>query len=111
MVLKLAEAKKIIDGAIAKARELRVEVSVTVCNQEGRLIALNRMDGVRFADASRETIGKAIISASCGGPSNRPTGWEHHPLTDTVIGEGAPATAGGTPIIRDDAIEGACGVS
>jgi uncharacterized protein GlcG (DUF336 family) len=37
MVLKLGEAKKIIDGAIAKARELKVEVSVAVCNHEGRV--------------------------------------------------------------------------
>jgi uncharacterized protein GlcG (DUF336 family) len=43
MVLKLAEAKKVIDGAIAKARELKVEVSVAVCDHEGRVIALNRM--------------------------------------------------------------------
>lgn len=41
MTLKLDEAKKIIDGAIAKARELRVEVSVAVCNHDGRAIALN----------------------------------------------------------------------
>ena len=28
------------------ARKLKVEVNVAVCNHEGRLIALNRLDGV-----------------------------------------------------------------
>jgi uncharacterized protein GlcG (DUF336 family) len=111
MTLKLAEAKRIIDGAIAKARELNVQVSVAVCNHEGRLIALNRMDGVPFVECSREAIGKAIASATWGVPSNRPEAWREHPVTDIVIGEAASVvrSAGGLPIIRDNLIEGACG--
>jgi uncharacterized protein GlcG (DUF336 family) len=70
MVLKLAEAKKIIDGATAKARELKVEISVAVCDHECRLIALNRMDGVWIAEASHMAIGKAIASAVWGVPSH-----------------------------------------
>jgi len=113
MTLKLAEAKRIIDGAIDMARKLKVEVSVAVCNHEGRLIALNRMDGVPFVECSREAIGKAIASATWGVPSNRPEAWIDHPITDIVIGEAAPVIrrAGGLPIIRDNIIEGACGVS
>jgi uncharacterized protein GlcG (DUF336 family) len=30
MVLKLAEAKRIVDGAIRKAQELKIEISVAV---------------------------------------------------------------------------------
>jgi uncharacterized protein GlcG (DUF336 family) len=113
MTLKLAEAKRIIDGAIATARELKVEVSVAVCNHEGRLVALNRMDGIPFVECSRQAIGKAIASATLGVPSNRPEAWIDHPITNIVIGEGAPVCrrAGGLPIIRDNVIEGACGVS
>ena len=66
MTLKLAEAKRIIDGAIAMAQELKVEISVAVCNHEGRLIALNRMDGVPSVECDREAIGKAIASATWG---------------------------------------------
>jgi uncharacterized protein GlcG (DUF336 family) len=75
MTLALAKAKRILDGAITMARELKVEVSVAVCNHEGRLIALNRMDGVRFVECSREAIGKAIASATWGVPRNRPEAW------------------------------------
>jgi uncharacterized protein GlcG (DUF336 family) len=91
MVLKLAEAKKIIDGAIAKARELKVEVSVAVCNHEGRVIALNRMDGVSVADASWKAIGKAVASAAWGVASDKATGRANRAPTRSAIGEGAPA--------------------
>jgi glc operon protein GlcG len=113
MVLKLAEAKKIIDGAIAKARELNVEVSVAVCNDEGRVIALNRMDGVSVADASWKAIGKAIASAAWGAPSNKATGRANRASIRRTIGEGAPVvrSRGGLPIRRDDVVEGGCGVS
>jgi glc operon protein GlcG len=113
MVLKLAEAKKIIDGAIAKARELKVEVSVAVCNPEGRIIALNRMDGVRVADASHEAIGKAIASALWGAPSHECKSRADLRHTAMVVGEGLPVirSRGGLPIRRDDIVEGACGVS
>jgi len=81
---------------------------VAVCNHEGRLIALNRMDGVPSVECNREAIGKAIASATWGVPSNRPD-----PITDMVIGEAAPVIrrAGGLAIIRDNIIEGACRVS
>jgi uncharacterized protein GlcG (DUF336 family) len=113
MVLKLAEAKKVIDGAIAKARELKVEVSVAVCDHEGRVIALNRMDGVSVVDASRNAIGKAIASAEWGVPSHEAKDRPNHRLTGTAIGEGMPVirSRGGLPIRRDDIVEGACGVS
>jgi uncharacterized protein GlcG (DUF336 family) len=113
MVLKLAEAKKIIDGAIAKARELKVEVSVAVCNHEGRVIPLNRMDGVSVADASRNAIGKAIASAAWGVPSHEAKDRANRGRTGTAIGEGLPVmrSRGGLPIRRDHIVEGACGVS
>jgi uncharacterized protein GlcG (DUF336 family) len=56
MTLTLAEAHRITEGAIAKARELEVEISVTVHDANGRLIALNRMDGA-FAVSNRGSIG------------------------------------------------------
>lgn len=46
MALRLFEATRVIEGAISKARQLDVEVSVAVCNREGHLIAFSRMDGV-----------------------------------------------------------------
>jgi uncharacterized protein GlcG (DUF336 family) len=113
MALKLVEAKKIIDGAIAKARELKVEVSIAVCDHEGRVIALNRMDGVSVDDASHNAMGKAIASAAWGVPSHEAKDRANPGRTGTVIGEGFPVirSRGGLPICRDDVVEGACGVS
>ena len=113
MVLKLAEAKRIVDGAIRKAQELKVEISVAVCNHQGHLIALNRMDGVSLADASYQAIGKAIASASWGVPSHEAKDRPNRGRIGTATGEGMPVirSRGGLPIRRDDMVEGACGVS
>jgi glc operon protein GlcG len=113
VTLTLAEAKRIIDGAIGRALELHVEIAVTVCNGEGRFIALNRMDGA-FELSGGDSIGKAIAAASTGRPSGEVEDFAASPRrTGTVLGEGWPVLnrRGGLPIIRDGSIEGACGVS
>lgn len=113
MTVTLAEAHRIMEAAIAKARELNVEISVVVCDADGRLVGLNRMDGV-FAEANRGAIGKAIAATTSGHPSGEADGSVDIPLrAHTVIGEGAPMIrrGGGLPIIRGDVVEGACGVS
>jgi glc operon protein GlcG len=112
LTLTLAEAHRIIEGAIAQAQELKAEISVTVCDANGRLIALNRMDGA-FAESNRGSIGKAIASAASGRPSGEAEASVDFSLrTGTVIGEGAPIIRrrGGLPIIRKGAVDGACGV-
>src|SRR5262249_31633820 len=91
------------------ARQLNVNVSVTVCDERGRLIALSRMDGA-YAEANRFAIGKAIASAGTGLPSSEVKG-----IIDSqaeIVGEGARPIGirGGWPIVRNDLIEGACGV-
>jgi len=55
MTLTLAEANLIIRGAIERAQRLNLHVSVAVCNECGRLIAFNRMDGTN-EDISRLSI-------------------------------------------------------
>ena len=70
MTLILAEATSIVDAAIAKARQLDVNVSVTVCDENGRLIAFKRMDGVP-AEADRLSIGKAVASEAPGSRAAR----------------------------------------
>jgi uncharacterized protein GlcG (DUF336 family) len=65
VTLTLAEANSIVDVAIAKARQLDVKVSVAVCDDQGHLIALNRMDGA-YAEVNRFSIGKAVASAATG---------------------------------------------
>jgi uncharacterized protein GlcG (DUF336 family) len=109
----LSEAKRIIEAAITRARELDVNISVAVCDISGRLIALNRMDGALW-DVDRGSIGKAIAAAMTGRPSQE--------LSERLIASGrhfamsnklaAPqGRRGGLPIIHGGVVEGGCGVS
>ena len=68
MSIRLAEANRAIHAALAKAHNLAVNISVTVCDADGRLVAFQRMDGA-FAEANRASIGKALASVSSGRPS------------------------------------------
>src|SRR2546425_11556194 len=45
MALTLAEANQVVQGALAKAKEMNIRVSVAVGDAGGRLVAFNRMDG------------------------------------------------------------------
>ena len=112
MTLLLAEALKIVDGAIARACELNARISVTVCDENGRLVALHRMDGV-FAEANQGSIGKAIAAVATGRPSGETGISADFPRqAGTVLGEGAPIIQrkGGLPIFHMGVLKGACGV-
>ena len=65
MPLTLAEANQIVQGALDKARELNIRISVAVCDAGGRLVAFNRMDGASWA-SGYGSQGKAIASAAFG---------------------------------------------
>jgi glc operon protein GlcG len=111
-MLTLSEAKRIIDGGIAKARELRADISIAVCDVGGHLIALNRMDNAQ-RDVDRGSIGKAIAAAVIGRPSEELA--ERLMTTRRYRDAGGKMVTpngrrGGLPIIRGDALEGACGV-
>jgi glc operon protein GlcG len=90
MTLSLAQAVHIIEGAIAKARQLGIKVSVVVC------------------DANRGSVGKAAASATYGRPSGEGAGDDLSVRTATVIGEGSPIIRreGGLPIVRTGNIRG-----
>ena len=112
MVLTLEEANRIARGAMAKAEELDVKVSVAVCDAGGRLIALQRMDNARWAGVLGSQ-GKAMASASFGCPSGELTERADHPtLRGIVAAEGGHMFLGqgAVPIVRDGVVEGACGV-
>jgi len=113
MSIRLTEANRAIHAARGKAHNLAVNISVTVCDADGRLVALQRMDGA-LAEANLASIGKAIVSARSGRPSGDESieGSEYFRAA-TVIGEGAPLIRrpGGLPIIRAGQVEGALGVA
>jgi glc operon protein GlcG len=112
MPLTLMEANRIIAGAIAKAGELGIKISVAVCDAGGRLMAFQRMDNAIWASVYGSQ-GKAVASAAFGRPSGELTERADHPTPrgiaaaeggHMIMGQGA------VPIIRDGVIEGACGV-
>ena len=63
-----AGAKKIVDTAIAKAKQAGVAISVAVADSGGHLIALERMDGGRF-----HSLHSATTKAVCAASNKRPT--------------------------------------
>jgi uncharacterized protein GlcG (DUF336 family) len=116
MSIRLAEANRAIQGALAKAHNLVINISVTVCDADARLVAFQRMDGT-LAEAHRASYGKALASATSGRPSGDESikGSENFKefRTATVIGEGLSPSRrpGGLPIIRAGQVEGALGVA
>ena len=112
MAITLKEARQILDGAIAKAEELNIKVSVAVVDAGGRLIAMNKMDGAIWA-SGYGCIGKAVGSSAFGRPSG-----EMQERADQPTPRGVAAASGGemilgqgaVPIIRNGVVEGACGV-
>jgi glc operon protein GlcG len=112
MTLTLAEANTIVAAAIAKARQLNIVVNVAVCDNQGHLIAFNRMDGA-LAEGGRFAIGKAIASAGTGLPSGEVASRVDHPPVGSAVAEGVPVlhVRGGLPIFRSGQIEGGCAIS
>ena len=112
MALTLDEANRVVAGAIARAQELNIKVSVAVCDAGGRLIAFGRMDGAIWG-STLGSQGKAVASAAFARPSGELT-----PRADTPTIRGIIAAEGGhiipgqgaVPIVRDGQLDGACGV-
>ena len=63
-----AGAKKIVDTAVAKAKQAGIAISVVVADAGGNLLALERMDGGRF-----HTVHSATTKAVCCASNKRPT--------------------------------------
>lgn len=112
MPLTLMEANRVVAGAITKAGELGIKISVAVCDAGGRLMAFQRMDNAIWASVYGSQ-GKAIASVAFGRPSGELTERAEHPTPrgiaaaeggHMIMGQGA------VPILRNGVIDGACGV-
>lgn len=113
MPLTLMEANRMMEGAIAKAREFRIEISVAVCDPGGRLIALNTMDGACMA-ATFAAQGKALASAAFGRPTSELAPLASSPLVagiNAAVGGHMILSGGALPIFRNGRMEGACGIA
>jgi glc operon protein GlcG len=112
MALTLDEANRIIQGAIAKAREIDIRISVAVCDAGGHLLAFQRMDNAIWAGAYGSQ-GKAVASAAFGRTSGELTERANHPTPrgiSAASGDRMIMGQGAVPILRNGVIEGACGV-
>lgn len=112
MQLTLAEANEIIAGAIAKAEEFGIKINISVIDGGARLIAFARMDGARWA-GRYGSEGKAVASVCFGVASGALIERGDTPLTRGIIAaEGGHAIIGrgALPIIRNEVVDGACGV-
>src|SRR5260370_42213117 len=116
MSIRLAEANRAIQAALAKAHDLAVKISVAICAADGRPVAFKRMDGT-LAEAHRASYGKALVSATSGRSSGDESIEFSEDFKDfrtaTVIGEAIPfiRRPGGLPIIRAGHVEAALGVA
>jgi uncharacterized protein GlcG (DUF336 family) len=112
MALTLDEANRMVQGALAKAKDLNIKISVAVCDAGGRLIAFGRMDGAIWASAYGSQ-GKAIASAAFGRPSGQLAERADQPTPRGIVAaEGGHMILGqgAVPILRHGVVEGACGV-
>lgn len=112
--LTLADARTILEGAEARAREIGIDMDVAVVDDGGHLLAFIRMDGARLTSID-VSIDKAF-TAAC---ARRPT----HEYAD-IAGPAGPAfgmhtsnkgrfmiIGGGVPVFINGAIAGGVGCS
>ena len=112
MALTLSEANQVVQGAIDKAREMNIRISVAVCDAGGRLMAFNRMDGAIWGSIYGSQ-GKAIASAGFARPSGELAERAGSPIIQGIVAaEGGHMipSQGAVPILRNGVLEGACGV-
>ena len=116
--LHLAGAQRIVEGGLAKAREMKLAVNVAVVDDGGHLLAFARMDGARpasvYTSLTKATAAATLRQAT--GPS--PAGAVQ---TDTLLslslqnaasagGGRMTSLKGGVPIVVDGQVVGAVGV-
>ena len=110
--MTLADALRMIEGAMAKASELDIKISCAVVDAGGRLLAFQRMEDATWASAYGSQ-GKAIASVAFGQTSGALGLRANEPImTGIAAAEGGHMimSLGGVPIIRDGRPIGACGV-
>jgi glc operon protein GlcG len=102
-------ALKVLRAAIDKASEMEVPQCIAVTDASGRLLAFVRMDGAKFLSI-RTSIRKAVSAAS----GREPTGaaeFDHAVKLAFTTGGRLTHLKAGVPIVVDDEMVGAVGVS
>jgi glc operon protein GlcG len=113
--LSLREARVIIDGAVAYAREKKLVMTVVILDEEGHLISADRMEGASF-HLERFAKGKAYASlilrdrteAAAGLSKSRPD--RYFGIINMYPGE-VYLVGGGVPLALGTRLIGAVGVA
>src|SRR5690349_656873 len=66
--IPIAEARAIIEGAIAFARSQKMRMAVAILDDGGYIVSVDRMDGTSF-NSVNQAIGKAFTSVLYRRPS------------------------------------------
>lgn len=112
-MVTLAQAQKALELALAKAKELGVDVSIAIVDVSGVLIAGAKMDHA-ITISPKFAYVKAFTSASIGMPSTGlapydEPGKPYYGL-HTILGGELTTIAGGQPIMMDSQLVGGIGV-
>jgi uncharacterized protein GlcG (DUF336 family) len=110
--VSLDQALKAVAAAMAEARNIKVPMAVTVVDTAGQLVAFERMDNTQTG-----SIGVAQDKAVSAAMYRRPTKAFQDAVASGGAGlriltlRGANAVEGGIPLVVDNKIVGAIGVS
>jgi uncharacterized protein GlcG (DUF336 family) len=111
--ISVEAARKLLDAAVEKAREIGVPFNIAVTDEAGDMKAFVRMDGAIKLGLDI-SLNKAFTSASTGLPSDK---WFEYIKEDAPLLHGITHTprfvvfGGGMPIMDGDHLIGAVGVS
>lgn len=112
-VVDLAEARLVVDAAVAKSIEIEVPVFAVVVNAFGQTVASARVDGSNFF-AERIAVGKALTAIGMGVSTEI---WETLSESNPGFAGGITSVqdfipfSGGVPLTVDGHIVGAVGIS
>ena len=115
MPLSLSEAIAFNDRGIQKAKELGVQVSLAVVDEFGQVLQIDRMDGASLMTPDVAEA-KAITALNFRRPTNRvaqdlQANPDRFRSLQQTVGFNILAAGGGVPVVREESLAGAMGVS